>query len=118
MTTRVLALEISDEKLRDYYVEASIKHNDEIRTKGSLADSGFDLICPTTIETTRSVNRKCFTKLINLRELHLLSSGIQNIDLQNNILIEDLKLSYMTFNTLNLNIFDKLNKIIFNFYKI
>jgi len=67
MTTRVLALEITDEKLMDYYVEACQKHNEEIRTKGSLADSGFDLICPTTIETTRPVNRKCFTKLINLK---------------------------------------------------
>ena len=67
MTTRVLALEITDEKLRDYYVEAADKHNQEIKNKGSLADSGFDLISPTTIETTRSVNRKGFTKLINLK---------------------------------------------------
>ena len=67
MTSRILALEISDEKLMDYYVEAVEKHNEEIRKKGSLADSGFDLICPTTVETTRSVTRKGFTKLINLK---------------------------------------------------
>lgn len=67
MTSRILALEISDEKLMDYYVEAVEKHNQEIIKKGSLADSGFDLICPTTVETTRSVTRKGFTKLINLK---------------------------------------------------
>ena len=72
MTTRVLALEITDEKLMDYYVEACQKHNG--RVQGSLADSGFDLICQTTIETTRPVNRNVLQKLINLKK----SSSIWN----------------------------------------
>ncbi len=66
MTNLVLAIEIADKKLENYYVEASLKHNCDIDNKGSLADSGFDLICPQNIETTRGVNTKGFTKLINL----------------------------------------------------
>ena len=48
--TRILLLEIVDEKWKEYYVSAVRDHNNSIKKKGSLADSGFDLICPKNIE--------------------------------------------------------------------
>jgi dUTP pyrophosphatase len=66
MSNIVLAIEISDKRVEDYYAEASLKHNYNVDKKGSLADSGFDLICPSQVHTTRGVNTKGFTKLINL----------------------------------------------------
>ena len=58
--TRILLLEVLDEKLKDYYVAAVKDHNNAIKKKGSMADSGFDLICPKTIEGVG-------TTLINLQ---------------------------------------------------
>lgn len=66
MTERVLALQVSNEKLMDYYAEATSKHNQNVIAKGSLGDSGFDLICPEDIRTTRGVTQKGFTRLVNL----------------------------------------------------
>jgi len=48
--TIILLLEIVDEKWKSYYVSAVKDHNNSIKKKGSLADSGFDLICPKDIE--------------------------------------------------------------------
>ena len=65
--TRILLLEIVDEKLKDYYVSAVKEHNKSIKDKGSLADSGFDLICPETIDIQLPLTKLCSTVLINLK---------------------------------------------------
>ena len=65
--TRILLLEVLDEKLKDYYIAAVKDHNDAIKKKGSMADSGFDLICPETIDIQLPISKLCSTVLINLK---------------------------------------------------
>ena len=60
--TKILLLEILDTKLEDYYALAVDQHNKDIDKKGSLADSGFDLICPEKIWV-----EEAHTKLVGLK---------------------------------------------------
>ena len=61
--TKILLLEILDKELEDYYALAADQHNKDIDKKGSLADSGFDLVCPEEVQRSEEAH----TKLVGLK---------------------------------------------------
>ena len=66
--TRILLLQVLDEKLEDYYALSSDSHNSSVDNDGSLADSGFDLVCPVDIRPgDMRDNISNDTKLIGLK---------------------------------------------------
>ena len=62
---KILLLEILDNELEDYYALAADK---DIDKKGSLADSGFDLICPEEVRRNQASDKiSGHTKLVGLK---------------------------------------------------
>ena len=66
--TRIILLEVLDKELEDYYALASDQHNKDIDKKGSLADSGFDLVCPEEVRSNEVSDKiSGNTKLVGLK---------------------------------------------------